>query len=243
MPSIPPIPLAMVSAESSSLPPEEEYTLARERKHACSMCHKRFDRPSTLRKHLLVHTGEKAFQCSTCGRRFGVASNLNRHVRRCILKPVNQPSSQSSQSSQSPPTITTTITTTSSQSPEPSAQAQPRSASYKRRRRAPSPSRWIPDSLRGFILDLDSAFQLKSIVSIPLPPVTPSPYGEERDSWDENVGNAPYHPREWQVKPRLPGPGVIGADTSLRGMSVFGGKDVGNLGNGGGLWGGSVLVF
>lgn len=42
MPSIPPIPLAMVSAESSSLPPEEEYTLARERKHACSMCHKRF---------------------------------------------------------------------------------------------------------------------------------------------------------------------------------------------------------
>ncbi|KAF9527103.1 hypothetical protein CPB83DRAFT_856755 [Crepidotus variabilis] len=61
----------------------------REKKHGCTMCHKRFDRPSTLRKHLLVHTGEKAFVCDTCGRRFGVASNLNRHVKRCVLKLVN----------------------------------------------------------------------------------------------------------------------------------------------------------
>ncbi|KAJ3512179.1 hypothetical protein NMY22_g15411 [Coprinellus aureogranulatus] len=62
---------------------------SREKKHACTMCHKRFDRPSTLRKHLLVHTGEKAFVCEICGRRFGVNSNLNRHVKRCALKPVN----------------------------------------------------------------------------------------------------------------------------------------------------------
>lgn len=40
-PMIPPAPLAIVSGESSCLPPEEEFMLAKERKHACSMCHKR----------------------------------------------------------------------------------------------------------------------------------------------------------------------------------------------------------
>ncbi|KAF4623098.1 hypothetical protein D9613_001423 [Agrocybe pediades] len=80
-----------------------ETPASREKRHACTMCHKRFDRPSTLRKashfsrlwHLLVHTGEKAHVCDTCGRRFGVQSNLNRHVKRCILKPVNTPNSSS----------------------------------------------------------------------------------------------------------------------------------------------------
>ncbi|KAI0761653.1 hypothetical protein BD413DRAFT_588516 [Trametes elegans] len=56
---------------------------AKKKVHNCWMCHKSFDRPSTLKKHLLVHTGEKAFACESCGRRFGVASNLNRHARTC----------------------------------------------------------------------------------------------------------------------------------------------------------------
>ncbi|PCH33193.1 hypothetical protein WOLCODRAFT_159897, partial [Wolfiporia cocos MD-104 SS10] len=73
-----------------SQPPEG----AKEKKrHSCWMCHKSFDRPSTLRKHLLVHTGEKAYACDTCGRRFGVLSNLNRHTKRCAQRPVNQAAS------------------------------------------------------------------------------------------------------------------------------------------------------
>ncbi|KAI0085707.1 hypothetical protein BDY19DRAFT_908914 [Irpex rosettiformis] len=78
----------------------------KEKKNPCWMCHKSFDRyfpsilprdslltrlftdrPSTLRKHMLVHTGEKgslpAHTCEMCNRRFGVASNLNRHRRIC----------------------------------------------------------------------------------------------------------------------------------------------------------------
>ncbi|KAJ3918844.1 hypothetical protein F5877DRAFT_41688 [Lentinula edodes] len=255
-PIVPPTPLNMASdhlsaVQMSSAPPEEDFTLARERKHACSMCHKRFDRPSTLRKHLLVHTGEKAFQCETCGRRFGVASNLNRHVRRCILKPVN--------AMQSPPTATTatdsspepgtpsmersrtvTVTRTStSTSPRPrgsqsrSSRAQsqlPSHSTCKRRRRAPSPSHWIPDSLRGFILE-----ELHKTTPIPLPPVVPSVY-EERNSLDENVGIAPYHPREWVFKPQLPGPGMS--------TYIFGGKDVRNFGGSGReQMLGRVLVF
>ncbi|KAF9466918.1 hypothetical protein BDZ94DRAFT_1250088 [Collybia nuda] len=80
---------------------------SREKKHGCTMCHKRFDRPSTLRKHLLVHTGEKAFVCETCGRRFGVASNLNRHVKRCILKPVNTTPALANQAAGTSPGSTT----------------------------------------------------------------------------------------------------------------------------------------
>ncbi|OSD04148.1 hypothetical protein PYCCODRAFT_1364894 [Trametes coccinea BRFM310] len=53
------------------------------KRHHCCMCHKTFDRPSTLKKHLLVHTGEKAFACEDCGRRFSVVSSLHRHAKTC----------------------------------------------------------------------------------------------------------------------------------------------------------------
>ncbi|KIK62415.1 hypothetical protein GYMLUDRAFT_41855 [Collybiopsis luxurians FD-317 M1] len=203
------------------------------------MCHKRFDRPSTLRKHLLVHTGEKAFQCETCGRRFGVASNLNRHVRRCILKPVNTMHSSSAISAataDSSPEPTTPTVGSPSRSHAPcaaprAARAQSAAQPHKRRRRAPSPSRWIPESLRGFVLE-----GIQKTTSVPLPPVNPSAF-DERDSWDENVGNAPYHPREWIFKPRLPGPGIN--------SFVFGGQDVRNIGGGGGREQilGRIMVF
>ncbi|KAK0440735.1 hypothetical protein ARMSODRAFT_962256 [Armillaria solidipes] len=162
----------------------------RERKHACTMCHKRFDRPSTLKKHLLVHTGEKAYQCETCGRRFGVASNLNRHVKRCILKPVNAslPALAAARSSGTP-------------SPTPPTRSSP-SSQAKRRRRAPSPTIWIPYSLRAYNVVLSGH------VSCPALPVSPSAY-DERDSYDSQVGVNPYHPKDWAWKPRLPGPAVI----------------------------------
>jgi hypothetical protein len=78
----PPSPYPSMHANRALLPPEPggdddaRATRMREKKHACWMCHKSFDRPSTLRKvrliiqvswrrltfvsqHLLVHTGEK----------------------------------------------------------------------------------------------------------------------------------------------------------------------------------------
>ncbi|KZV81768.1 hypothetical protein EXIGLDRAFT_844335 [Exidia glandulosa HHB12029] len=56
----------------------------RQRKmHPCSMCHKSFDRPSTLRIHQRVHTLQKEHVCDLCQRRFSVASNLRRHQKKC----------------------------------------------------------------------------------------------------------------------------------------------------------------
>ncbi|KZV95028.1 hypothetical protein EXIGLDRAFT_766642 [Exidia glandulosa HHB12029] len=51
--------------------------------HPCHMCHKSFDRPSTLRVHQYVHTLQKEHACALCQRRFSVASNLRRHQKKC----------------------------------------------------------------------------------------------------------------------------------------------------------------
>ncbi|EED82888.1 predicted protein [Postia placenta Mad-698-R] len=93
----------------------------------------------------------------------------------------------------------------------------------KRVRRAPSPSHWIPESLKMF----DLAPTTKS-TPVPLSPVRPfsDPNGrvwEERDSYDENVAPAPYHPSGW--KGVLPGPGLMGKDvanTSGGRLLIFG---------------------
>ncbi|EPQ61247.1 hypothetical protein GLOTRDRAFT_124974 [Gloeophyllum trabeum ATCC 11539] len=104
----------------------------KEKKHGCWMCHKTFDRPSTLRKHLLVHTGEKAHACNICGRRFGVLSNLNRHVRRCAQKPVNKGSSSGSASDPHSPAAD--ITADSASGTTAPAQSVPPSVSAPRHR-------------------------------------------------------------------------------------------------------------
>jgi len=116
--------------------------------------------------------------------------------------------------------------------PEPQSDSPPRviQQTFKRRRRAPSPSRWIPFSLLAFDL---SPIELQKSTPVPLPPVTPVPasvrtvWSEERDSWDENVGVAPYD--RYEYKGTLPGPG-LGMNYNT---GTFGGRDVGNLGGAG----------
>jgi len=51
--------------------------------YLCSFpnCEKGFSRPSDLRKHRLVHTGEKPHKCEYCDSSFISSSNLNKHRR------------------------------------------------------------------------------------------------------------------------------------------------------------------
>ncbi|KAJ3024306.1 UNVERIFIED_CONTAM: hypothetical protein HDU68_008252 [Siphonaria sp. JEL0065] len=55
------------------------------RRYMCSVCSKRFTRPSTLRTHMNSHTGERPYHCPTkgCDWKFTVLSNLKRHMRIC----------------------------------------------------------------------------------------------------------------------------------------------------------------
>jgi len=53
------------------------------RKYVCAECGNRFSKQSTLRNHLLTHSGERPFACTHpgCGRRFSMACNMQRHMR------------------------------------------------------------------------------------------------------------------------------------------------------------------
>ncbi|KAJ7117183.1 hypothetical protein C8R44DRAFT_539071, partial [Mycena epipterygia] len=53
------------------------------KKYVCSICLKRFDRPSSLRTHANTHTGATPFRCPHpgCRRAFNIDSNMRRHFR------------------------------------------------------------------------------------------------------------------------------------------------------------------
>ncbi|KIP08593.1 hypothetical protein PHLGIDRAFT_372682 [Phlebiopsis gigantea 11061_1 CR5-6] len=63
-----------------STPPHTSSTRPVNR-YACNVCTRAFRRPSSLRAHMITHTGEKPYPCtvSGCDKRFTTKSNLKRH--------------------------------------------------------------------------------------------------------------------------------------------------------------------
>ena len=56
-----------------------------DKRWACSMCPKFFRKPSELRRHEMIHTGEKPFQCTMCDYASNRKANLQSHIQRTHL--------------------------------------------------------------------------------------------------------------------------------------------------------------
>lgn len=62
--------------------PEVSQKTGEKRRFKCDKCDRDFNQRANLRRHQLVHSGEKPFECDQCHRRFQQQGDLKRHMLR-----------------------------------------------------------------------------------------------------------------------------------------------------------------
>ncbi|KAH8352058.1 hypothetical protein KR084_001567 [Drosophila pseudotakahashii] len=84
-PSRPPLPRSCSSANSSSSLSNDGNVSGKpinrsRRSYPCPLCHRPFGTRHNLKRHYMIHTGEKPFSCSKCRKPFRECSTLKKHM-------------------------------------------------------------------------------------------------------------------------------------------------------------------
>ncbi|XP_012266949.2 ras-responsive element-binding protein 1 [Athalia rosae] len=94
------------NSESITGKKKSAYSLAPNRV-SCPYCHRKFPWTSSLRRHILTHTGQKPYKCTYCPLLFTTKSNCDRHLLRKHINAGTSSQSQSAGASSSPESSST----------------------------------------------------------------------------------------------------------------------------------------
>ena len=76
----------------------------------CGYCNKDFTKPAKLKRHLVVHTGERPYLCKFCPKNYNDKSALIRHIRakhKVTRETVSETQMKNQQSIKPPPELYT----------------------------------------------------------------------------------------------------------------------------------------
>ena len=73
------IPFLLTSPFSKNVLPKEKKA---KKTFACEICKATFKRPSAIKVHMRIHSGEKPYQCRFCPKAFSQSGNLTVHLRK-----------------------------------------------------------------------------------------------------------------------------------------------------------------